>query len=252
MSCFANQISGGIQCSKSRCHVLSARLNVVVPSWGISQLEYSPQLALVGPWAMLLVWGMCKKEEQKKTGRPGKGLQRSVAFIGILQGWDPPSFIFPSSPSPQWLPNGRDAILSACHVCSEFMLWSYNFWSLSFFLPVLVYPFNRILFPSTSRRESGLQSDSAGKTTRKWNKQLFSAQKSKFWLEFLELQYHRRDYVQLSPTAGYSSSLLVCFSHHQWVVAEDKFLSVWCYSWGFCGVPTQNFNCHKHLEICCA
>lgn len=60
-----------------------------------------------------------------------------------------------------------------------------------FLPPVLVYPFNRILSLSICRCESGLQSNSAGKTTRKWNKQLiklFSVQKSKFWLEFLELE----------------------------------------------------------------
>lgn len=142
MSRFANQISGGIQHTKSHCHVLSAKLNIVVPPWGIPQLEYSPQLALVGPWAR-----KCTEKRSKKTGRPGKGLQKSVVFIGILQGWDPPSFIFPSSPSPQWLSNGRDAILSACHVCSEFVLWSYNFSSLSFSSPCTCLPFQQDSFP---------------------------------------------------------------------------------------------------------
>lgn len=115
MSCFANQILGGIRHSKSHCHVLSAKLNIVVPPWGVSQLEYSPQLALVGPWAR-----KCAEKRSKKTGRPGKGLQRLVAFIGIPQGWDPPSFIFPSSPSPQWLMGGMPSfllVLFALNLC---------------------------------------------------------------------------------------------------------------------------------------
>lgn len=247
MSCFANQVSGGIRCSKSCCLVLSARLNVVVPPWGISQLEYSPQLALVGPWAMLLVLGMCRKEEQKDSEA-----RKGIAKVNIHWGSSglKSTFVFPSSPSPQLLPNGRDVILCSCRVCSEFVLWGYNFWSLSFF-PLCLSTLSPGFFsPPPADVKVDYKVIQLEKLPGNKTNNCFLHKNSKFWVGFLGLQSHPGDYVQLSPTAGYSSSLLVCFSDHQWVVAEDKFLSVWCYSWGFRGVPTQNFNCHKHLETC--
>lgn len=152
MPCFANQISGDIQHTKSRCHVLPAKLNVVVPPWGISYLEYSAQLVFVGPWAGFLHIPQTSSTamRSKKTWREGKGLQRSVESIGMLQGWDPPSCTSPSSPSPQWWPPNRGGmpssllVMLALNLCCGVTISDH---SLFFLPPCASLPFQQDSFP---------------------------------------------------------------------------------------------------------
>lgn len=188
----------------------------------------------------------------QKRGAIRQEARKGIAKVNIHWGSSElkSTFVFPSSPSPQPLPNGREVILCSCRVCSEFVLWGYNFWSLSFF-PLCLSTLSPGFFsPPPADVKVDYKVIQLEKLPGNETNNCFLHKISKFWVGFLGLQSHPGDYVQLSPTAGYSSSLRVCFSDHQWVVAEDKFPSVWCYSWGFRGVPTQNFNCHKHLEIC--
>lgn len=186
-----------ISVSQIQCHALLIRFQEAFstvnhtatsyqPNWTLwfHQEEHHNWLSSAGSCRTLskaaVLWGRAEKRN-KTTGRPGKGLKRSVAFTGILQGWAPPIFIFSSSPSPQCLSNGRDAILSACHVYSVFLLLSYNFWSLSFLSPLCLSTLSTGFFsPPPADMRVDYKVIQLEKTTRKWNKQLiklFSAQK---------------------------------------------------------------------------
>lgn len=141
-------------------------------------------------------WG-CAEKRSKRTGRPGKGLQRSVAFTGVFQGWDPPSFIFPSSPPPQWLSNGgmpSSLVMFALYWCcwvsiSDHCLFSslcLSTLSTGFFSPP----------PADVRVDyKVIQMEKLpGNETNNWLNCLLH-KNSRFWLEFLQLQYHPGDYV---------------------------------------------------------
>lgn len=160
-------------------------------------------------------WG-CAEKRRKKTGRPGKGLQRSAASIGMLRGWDPPSFTSPSSPSPpQWLYNrgGMPSsllVMFALNLCCGVTISGHCLFSFPLCLSTLLTGF---LSPPPVEVRGDYKAIQLAKTARKWNKQfikLFSAQKIQIlaWIS-------RAGIPPGGLCAGYSSFLLVCFSDHQ-------------------------------------